>query len=132
MYLHSKFRFHSDDGSTRKGFQIKYNALELMTECGGNFANSSGVLTSPFYPNEYQELEDCVYLISQPNGTLININFTYMDINCHGLPSDYIEVRDGDSENSPQMVKFCGNGSSVPESMQTTQNHLRIRLDIQI
>ena len=53
-----------------------------------------------------------------------------MDIDCNGLPSDYIEIRDGDSEDSPQMGRFCGNGSSVPESMQTTQNHLQIRLDI--
>ena len=50
-----------------------------------------------------------------------------MDIDCRGLPSDYIEMRDGDSEDSPQMGKFCGNGSNVPESMHTTQNHLRIR-----
>ena len=127
MYLHSKFRFHSDDSSTRNGFRVKYNALEPLTECGGNFSNSSGFVTSPFYPNKYQKMEDCVYLISQPNGTLINIVFNSMGIDCHGLPSDYIELRDGNSENSPLIGKFCGNGSSVHESMQTTQNHLRIR-----
>ena len=127
MYLYSKFRFHSDDSATRKGFQIKYNALKLLTECGGNFSNYSGILTSPFYPNKYQELEDCVYLISQPNGTLIDIVFISIDIDCHGLPSDYIELRDGNSEDSPLMGKFCGNGSSVPQSMKTTQNNLRIR-----
>ena len=50
-----------------------------------------------------------------------------MDIDCNGLPSDYIEMKDGDSEYSPLMGRFCGNGSNIPKSMQTTQNHLRIR-----
>ena len=40
---------------------------------------------------------------------------------------DYIEMRDGDSEDSPLMGRFCGDRSKVPSSMQTTQNHLRLR-----
>ena len=77
-------------------------------------------------------MADCVYLISQPNGTYVNISFLSMDIDCQkvqtsdGLKADYIEMRDGNSEDSPLMARFCGNGSKVPEFMQT-QNHLRIR-----
>ena len=47
-----------------------------------------------------------------------------MDIDCQ---SDYIELRDGNSEDSPLMGTFCGNGSNVPDFMQTTQNNFRIR-----
>ena len=123
------FRFKSDDTGWRsfKGFQIEYKANEPFTECGGPTLNSSGVLYSPLHPNPYPELAECVYLISQPNGTYVNMSFLSMDIDCQGTPSDYIEMRDGNYEDSPLMVKFCGNGSYVPDFMQTTQNHLRIR-----
>ena len=60
-------------------------------------------------------MADSVYLISQPNGTYINISFISMDINCQDIfsTSDYIEIRDGNTKDSPLMEKFCGNGSNV-------------------
>ena len=117
-------RFFSNYFASGMGFQIEYSAYSFT--CGGNFNNQSGTLSSPLYPNPYPTA-DCVYLISQPNGTYVNISFLTMDIDCQGTPSDYIEMRDGNSEDSPLMARFCGNGSKVPEFMQTTQNHLRIR-----
>ena len=109
------------------GFQIEYSTYSFT--CGGNFNNHSGVLSSPLYPNPYPTA-DCVYLISQPNGTYINISFITIYIYCQGLStltSDYIEMRDGRSQDSPLMGMFCGNESNVPDFMHTTQNHLRIR-----
>ena len=121
------FRFHSSEWMAGAGFHIEYKALQTFTACGGNFSNASGVLSSFSYPNPYPDLADCVYIISQPNGTYVNISFLSMDIDCQGTPSDYIEMRDGYSEDSPFMARYCGNGSDVPDFMQTTQNHLRIR-----
>ena len=98
------FRFFSDQSVNEQGFQIEFNALDMFTDCGESFSKSSGVLTSPFYPNPYRGLEECVYLISQPNGIFINISFNTIDINCQGTPPDYIEVRDGGSDYSPLMI----------------------------
>ena len=121
-------RFHSTTwGEIARGFQIVYQAMESFTACGGTYSNSSGILTSPSYPNTYQVLTDCVFLISQPSGTYVNISFIAMDIGCQGTPPDFIEVRDGKSENSPLMGNFCGNGTGIPLTMVNTQNHLRIR-----
>ena len=53
-----------------------------------------------------------------------------MDINCEGISSDYIEMSDGYSMDSPLMARFCGNGSNVPDFMQTSQNHMRIRWNL--
>ena len=39
-------------------------------------------------------------------------------------------MRDGCSEKSPIMGRFCGIGSIVPASLQSTQNCLRIRWDL--
>ena len=69
----------------------------------------------------------CIYLISLPNGTYVNITILSMDIDCQGTPSDFIELRDGNSEDSPLMGQFCGNGTHIPAFMHTTQNNLRIR-----
>jgi len=96
--------------------------------CGGNFTNASGLIMSPSYPNKYPLNADCIYLISRPDGTYLNLSLINMDINCHAAGgSHYIEMRDGDSQDSPLMAKFCGNGSTVPAFLVTIQNHLRIK-----
>ena len=96
-------------------------------ECGGNYTDASAFIVSPSYPHPYPRLMDCIYLITQPNGTYVNISFFIMDINCNAAGSDYIELRDGNTQDSHLMAKFCGNGSNVPALMQTTQHNLRIR-----
>ena len=111
----------------RKGFHIEYKALKQFTACGGYYSNASGVLASPSHPNPYPDLAGCVYLITQPNGSYVNISFLSMDIDCQGTPSDYIEMRDGNSEDSQLIARLCGNGSNIPNFIQTSQNHLRIR-----
>ena len=108
------------------GFKLKYSAFDFT--CGGSFTKKSGLLTSPLYPNPYPNA-DCIYLISQPNGTYLNISFLSMDIFCEDLipGSNYIEIRDGNSEDSPLMGKLCGNGDNDPGFMMSTQNHLRLK-----
>ena len=104
-----------------------YETWQSFTACGRNYSHASGFLSSPSHPNPYPDLAECVYLISSPSGTYVNISFILMDIDCQGTPSDFIEMMDGNSEDSPRMARFCGNGSNVPDFMQTTQNNLRIR-----
>ena len=69
------------------GFHFEYKALQPLTECGGNYLNASGVLSSPSHPNPYPDLADCVYLISQPIGNYVNISFLSMDIDCQEIYS---------------------------------------------
>ena len=123
------FRFFSDSSTTKNGFQVAYSAIEKFTECGGSYSNASGYLTSPAHPNDYPILSNCIYLISQPKGSYINISFTRMDVICtpNTKDSDFIEVRDGISEDSPLMGRICGNESNVPSFMQTSQNYMMIR-----
>ena len=97
------------------------------SECGGNHTNGRGFITTPFYPNPYPPVEECIYLISQANGTFVNVKLISMDISCHAAGSDYIEMWDGNTEGSPLIGRFCGNDSNMPRVIQTTQNHMRIR-----
>lgn len=48
-----------------------------------------------------------------------------MGINCSG--SDSIELRDGNSEDSPIIGRYCGSEENIPLSIQTTQEYLWIR-----
>ena len=90
--------------------------------CGGNYSASSGILSSPSFPNFYPHNMDCSYLISQPPDSFINLNITQIDLNCHSMGSDYLELRDGISLDSPLIGRFCGD--NAPEFLQTTQNYL--------
>ena len=124
-------RFKSNYIESGLGFQIEYNALDSIPTCGGNFTNASGVLTSPSYPNPYSHNADCLYIISRPNITHVNLTVINMEVECRQSFStyDYLEVWDGDgvSNNSIQIGRWCGNGSNVPTFILVTQNCLRLR-----
>ena len=94
--------------------------------CGGYFTAPNGLLTSPSYPDEYPGKSDCIYTISQPTGTFLNLQIRMFDLyafDCgNAFDDDYLEIRDGSSELSSLMGKFCG--SIFPASLQTTQNQV--------
>ena len=121
------FRFKSNPTRQHKGFHIEYKVQHFFTACGGNYSDRSGVISSPLHPHLYPDFVDCVYLITQPNGAYVKITLFSMDIDCQGTSTDFIEMRDGHHEDSPQIARFCGNGSNVPDFIQTTQNQMRIR-----
>ena len=108
------------------GFNAEYSTFESFTTCGGNYSDANGILSSPFYPNLYPVFADCVYLISQPKGTYVNISFLTLDIECDGI-SEIIELRDGSYDESPLIGTFCGNISVVPDFIVTTQNYVNVR-----
>ena len=49
-------------------------------ECGGHFPAPHGFLTSPSYPENYPNGADCTYIISQPNGTYVNMTILDLDL----------------------------------------------------
>ena len=120
------FSFHSNMQINDGGFHLEYEVKQLFTGCGGNNTDAYGSISLPSYQDPYPRQAGCVYLITQPERTYVNISLLSLDLDCQGTPSDYIEMRDGSSEESPLMAKFCGNGSQWYGSMQTTQNNLRI------
>lgn len=91
--------------------------------CGGSVITPQGLLTSPSYPDSYPNDAECIYTISRPEMTYINITFEGFDTLC----GDNLEMWDGDSMNSPKMASFCGNGTVKPSYLLTSQNHLIMR-----
>ena len=133
------FRFKSNYFVNGLGFKLWFESSTLSKwsyssgACGGNFTTANGLLTSPSYPNNYLDDADCVYIISRPNGSYVNLAINNMDIEHEPTCAyDYLEIRDGNSEESPIMRKLCGN--EIPPLMQSAQNNvwMRYRLASQI
>ena len=60
---------------------------------------------------------DCKYKISLQNGTVVNMSIIDMNLKesnqCH---NSFVEIRTGNSGNSPLLGRYCGNMSNVPEA----------------
>ena len=130
LFIH---RFMSNYFENGPGFQLRYESSNVSQwsygsgSCGGNFTTPHGILTSPSYPDHYPNDVDCIFLISQPNGTVILLNFMSLDIdsyiwdtNCNY--KDSLVIRDGPSVASPPLDTLCG--SEIPASIQSSQNQV--------
>ena len=116
--------------------------------CGGTFTSPVGLLTSPSYPDVYPNDANCVYIISTTKGTRINIRVVDMDIEYESdnydyyydnydyhqyggvtCKYDYLEIRDGTSDQSPLIDAYCGDNTvvSLPIQTQSTGNNVWMR-----
>ena len=101
--------------------------LILPIVCGGEFTSPSGVITSPFHPDNYPSQRTCTYVISQPKSTVIRAQFLDFDVegsqNCN---FDYVQIRDGPDVNSTIIGRYCGDPSHMPSPILSTLNYLWI------
>ena len=68
-------------------------SLPVAVLCGGKFYNDSGNITSPGYPDEYENNDYCEWEINVSEGKSIEIVFHDVDIEQSNTCSfDYIEV----------------------------------------
>jgi cubilin len=108
--------------------------MKYEVECGGTFTDPSGVLNSPYYPNYYPALKNCIYLISQLPGKAIVLTFEFLDIETGGNVNnhtecdfDRLEIRDGDTKNSTLLSTLCGSLHNIPNNpIYSTQNYMYI------
>uniref|UniRef100_A0A4W3GN19 Metalloendopeptidase n=1 Tax=Callorhinchus milii TaxID=7868 RepID=A0A4W3GN19_CALMI len=129
--------FRSSSNWVGKGFAAVYEAI-----CGGEIHKESGQIQSPNYPDDYRPMKECVWKITMSEHYHVGLIFQAFEvIICHNnipeilvkllwLPIerhdncayDYLEVRDGSSENSPMIGRFCG--YDKPEDIKSTSNTL--------
>ena len=122
-------RFQS--GNTGPGFKVMYTAVECDSpHCGSvcrDYSDQTGSVISPYFPKLYPHESECIYTISQPNNTYINLTtltFDVQEADSYGC-ADYLEIRDGGSWDSPLIGQFCG--GAIPYSLQSTQNKMYMR-----
>ena len=51
-----------------------------MSECGGQFEASSGVISSPGYPNSFAHRHSCTWTITAPPGRKVSLTFEDFDL----------------------------------------------------
>uniref|UniRef100_A0A7N8WU55 Metalloendopeptidase n=1 Tax=Mastacembelus armatus TaxID=205130 RepID=A0A7N8WU55_9TELE len=110
--------FRSSSNWVGKGFSAVYEAI-----CGGEVKKDNGQIQSPNYPDDYRPNKVCVWKISVAQGYHVGLTFQSFEIERHdSCAYDYLEVRDGNSENSPLLGRFCG--YDKPDDIKTSSNQL--------
>ncbi|XP_060536860.1 cubilin [Cylas formicarius] len=99
-----------------QGFKLKYQ--EIGVECGGQIILSAfdnfTEISSPNYPNIPTPHTECIWIIRAPAGEILRIDFEERfdltnDPNCN---QEYVEIRDGGTEYSPAIGRYCGDSPS--------------------
>ncbi|MEQ2182549.1 hypothetical protein GOODEAATRI_023427, partial [Goodea atripinnis] len=94
--------------------------------CGGELKQDNGQIKSPNYPDDYQSNKMCVWKITVAEGFQVGLTFQSFEIEKHDACTyDYVEVRDGSSESSPLLGRFCG--YDKPENLQSSSNQLWLK-----
>ncbi|XP_049609803.1 neuropilin-2 isoform X1 [Syngnathus scovelli] len=90
---------------------------EDASECKGIFdASEAGYITSPGYPLEYPPHQNCQWVITAPEPSQrIVLNFNpHFEIERLDCKYDFIEIRDGTSENADVLGRHCSNIAPAP------------------
>nr|AEP25603.1 bone morphogenic protein 1 [Holothuria glaberrima] len=119
-------RMKASNHPTSRTFAAKYEAI-----CGGNITRKErGVIQSPNYPDYYSVNKECVWVITMRNRNRrfqVGLRFNSFDVERHdNCIYDYVEVRDGNSSESPLLGRFCGY-SVLPPDLQSTGNVLHVK-----
>ncbi|XP_075901094.1 bone morphogenetic protein 1-like [Nelusetta ayraudi] len=122
---HLWLEFSSSSSWVGKGFSATYEAV-----CGGDLRRDSGQIQSPNYPDDYQSNKACVWKITVAEGFSVGLSFQAFEIEKHdSCGYDYVEVRDGGSESSRLLGRFCGDDKSVEVKSSSNQLWLKFVSD---
>ncbi|XP_065639868.1 cubilin isoform X2 [Hydra vulgaris] len=130
--------FHSDDQQTRKGFILRWKAVDALTTSSPattlkkspniqevfeyTLMGSNGEIKSSNYPRNYKINQDYYWTINAEPNEIVRLSFIAVDIetssNCD---SDYIIIRDGES-NDKIIGKYCG--QILPDPISSSGNRM--------
>ncbi|XP_053945227.1 uncharacterized protein LOC128854836 [Anastrepha ludens] len=112
---------HRMDGF--RGFKAEYDVI-----CGGEMSvdDSEGRLESPNYPLDYLPSKECVWKITVPRGYQVALKFQSFEVENHdSCVYDYVEVRDGATEDAQLIGVFCG--YKPPPNMKSSGNAMYVK-----
>lgn len=118
-------RFHSDYYLTGNGFRLEWDGSVIG--CGGTLSSSSGSISTPNYPDSYNENTECFYKIVTSLGSRIRLSFT--DLELERTPKcrdDYVEIFDGKNFDANSLGKHCHMSPGL-NNLETTSNYAFIK-----
>ncbi|TGZ53188.1 Cubilin [Temnothorax longispinosus] len=123
-------RFYVKATGTGNHFRFRLTYRETSMNCGGEFVLTSKQkkweITSPNYPNIPPTYAECIWKATAPAGEKLTIHFLdRFDLsNSENCDREYVEIRDGGTDSSQLMGKFCKD--VAPSSMSTIGNMVYI------
>ncbi|XP_036089846.1 bone morphogenetic protein 1 isoform X4 [Rousettus aegyptiacus] len=113
--------FRSSSNWVGKGFFAVYEAI-----CGGDVKKDNGHIQSPNYPDDYRPSKVCIWRIQVSEGFHVGLTFQSFEIERHdSCAYDYLEVRDGHSESSALIGRYCG--YEKPDDIKSTSSRLWLK-----
>lgn len=110
------------------GLELAADGKNCVPTCGGILNESTGIITSPSFPEPYPVVTKCIWDIFAPAHHRITLNFTHFDLEgekAQECEYDYVEIRSPISEG--KYVKnglYCGTNQAF--SVTSIANSMRI------
>ncbi|XP_040824205.1 cubilin [Ochotona curzoniae] len=125
----ARIHFHSDSQTSDKGFLITYLKSPLDLPCGGNYTDPEGELLLPGLSGPFAHSRQCIYIIRQPQGEKIQVNFTGLELEGQGgCSQNYLEVRD----DKILLGKVCDNETLSHFTSITNIIWIRLKIDASV
>nr|XP_040240535.2 cubilin homolog [Anopheles coluzzii] len=102
-------RFVTDSSSSKDGFSLSFNFIDVEKSCGGNFFATSGIIRSPGWPKNYPSNKVCEWVITVPMGQQIMLLVHSFKMEKHRICRfDGLTIRNGGTQNAPLIGNYCG------------------------
>ncbi|XP_030830326.1 tolloid-like protein 2 [Strongylocentrotus purpuratus] len=102
-------RMESDITGTRSGFHAKYISQGETGGCGTNFTSHAGFISSPNYPEKYDNNADCTFSITGEADKNVTVAFDHFDVEQHtDCDYDSLKIYDGDTDEGSPLATLCG------------------------
>ncbi|XP_030834881.1 bone morphogenetic protein 1 homolog isoform X1 [Strongylocentrotus purpuratus] len=113
--------------SCRNGFTVHENLHGCKESgCRREIQSTTGIITSPNYPDNYPKRKECTWHISANPGHKIVLSFDDFDLEQHQeCTYDRVQVFDGDSDEGQVLGRYCG--ATIPDAVVSSSNHMFIR-----
>ncbi|XP_066263203.1 CUB domain-containing protein 2-like [Branchiostoma lanceolatum] len=120
-------RFTSDHSGTAQGFKFSYTAYTVpwpsIPICGRSLtAPPKGYVTSPNYPKNYGNNENCGWTITVPEGSTVSLTVKWVNIE-EGF--DFLNIYDGDSSSRIWLRRYTGEVST--NSITSISNYMFVK-----
>ncbi|CAB3397267.1 unnamed protein product [Caenorhabditis bovis] len=116
------FKFHTDSTITKQGWLATWNAKPNMPPIRVN--GSSGELSSPNYPNNYDPYTEQAYYITGVDGFSVNVTF---DDFITEQRYDYVEIYNSSTISTPYLVTNLTGPSIAPYTYISPGKYVTLR-----
>ncbi|XP_034122311.1 cubilin homolog [Drosophila guanche] len=104
---------------------ITYKQVE--SDCNVRTSQRAGIIKSPNWPRPYGASQNCEWIIRAPLGHRLELVVSNFSLEVMGTlcTSDYLEIRNGDSAESPLIGRYCG--TQIPPRLPSFGNALYVK-----